>query len=126
MNPAARTVFYFGLYLYLVGLTLITVPNVLMNMLQMPETNEVWIRVVGVLVICIAFYYHMTALANVMAFFKYTIPTRFFVFISFTALALLDYVSPMIIGFGVIDLLGAIWTWISLPPKGLASTSASS
>ena len=117
MNPAARTVFYFGLYLYLVGLTLITVPNVLMNMLQMPETNEVWIRVVGVLVICIAFYYHLSASANILSFCTYTIPARMFVFVAFIAFALLKYVSPAIIGFGVIDLLGAIWTWSSLPKK---------
>ena len=121
MNPAARSVYFFGLYLYLVGVTLIFVPNVLMNMVRIPETNEVWIRVVGVLAFCIGYYYHRTARANMLAFFKHTIPTRILVFIAFTSFALLHYVSPMIIGFGVIDLLGAIWTWTSLPKKKLVS-----
>ncbi|MEI9912964.1 MAG: hypothetical protein WDO71_26980 [Bacteroidota bacterium] len=117
MTPAARSVFYFGLYLYITGITLIFVPNLLMDMLQMPETNEVWIRVVGVLVFCTGYYYHSTAKSNMLAFFKYTITTRILVFIAFTSFALLHYVSSAIIGFGIIDLLGAIWTWISLPPK---------
>jgi hypothetical protein len=121
MTPAARSVFYFGLYLYITGLTLIFVPNLLMDMLQMPETNEVWIRVVGVLAFTLGYYYHRTAKANMLAFFKHTIPTRILVFIAFTSFALLHYVSYMLIGFGLIDLLGAIWTWVSLPKKSLIS-----
>ncbi|HEY6502473.1 MAG TPA: hypothetical protein VIZ28_00740 [Chitinophagaceae bacterium] len=121
MTPAARSVFYFGLYLYLVGLTLVFLPNILLGVLQIPETNEVWIRVVGVLAFCIGYYYHRAGMANMLAFFKYTIPTRMLVFIAFTAFSLLGYVSPIIIGFGVIDLLGAIWTWTSLPKKKMIS-----
>lgn len=119
MKPAARSVYYFGLYLYVTGLTLIFVPNVLLNLLNIPETNEVWIRVAGVLAFCLGYYYHRTAKGNLLAFFKLTIPTRILVFISFAGFALLHYISPMIIGFGVIDLLGAIWTWTALPREKL-------
>ena len=47
MTPAAKSVYYFGFYLYLVGATLIFIPNFLLKTMGIPETNEVWIRVVG-------------------------------------------------------------------------------
>jgi hypothetical protein len=114
MTPAARSVCYFGFYLYVVGLTLIAVPNMFLQTLQLPETNEVWIRIVGVLAFGLGFYYHRTGVQNNVSFFKLTVPTRVFVFIAFTAFVLLNYVSPILIGIGVVDLLGAAWTYYAL------------
>jgi hypothetical protein len=54
-TAAAKSVFYFGIYLYVVAITLVFIPNVLLKTLLIPETNEVWIRVIGVLVFCIGF-----------------------------------------------------------------------
>ena len=114
MSSAAKSVYYFSFYLYLIGLTLILVPNLFLKTLQLPQSNEVWIRVVGVLVFCIGYYYHCTGAENIKALLKHTIPTRIFVCIAFTAFAALDYVSPVLVVFGVIDFLGALWTWITL------------
>ena len=114
MTAAAKSVYYFGFYLYMVGITLMAVPNFLLTTLKLPETNEVWIRVVGVLALAIGYYYHRAGAGNIYAFFKRTIPTRGFVFLTFFSFALLEYVSPMLILFGAVDLLGAAWTWIAL------------
>jgi hypothetical protein len=114
MTAAAKSVCYFGFYLYVTGITLIAAPNFLLTTLQLPNTNEVWIRVVGVLALCIGYYYHRAGAGNIQAFFKHTIPTRIFVFLSFTAFVLLNYVSPMLILFGAADFAGAIWTWWAL------------
>jgi hypothetical protein len=114
MTAAAKSVCYFGFYLYVTGITLIAAPNFLLTILQLPNTNEVWIRVVGVLALCIGYYYHRAGAGNIHAFFKHTIPTRIFVFLSFTAFVLLNYVSQMLILFGAADFAGAIWTWWAL------------
>jgi hypothetical protein len=114
MTPAARSVCYFGFYLYVVGVTLMAVPNMFLQTLQLPETNEVWIRVVGVLAFGLGFYYHRTSVQNNVAFFKLTVPTRVFVFIAFTAFVVLKYVPPILIGIGAVDLLGAAWTYYAL------------
>lgn len=114
MTPAARSVCYFGFYLYLVGLTLIAVPNMFLQTLQLPETKEVWIRMLGVVVFCLGFYYHRTGVQNNTAFFKLTIPTRIFVFISFIAFVLSGYAAPVMAGIGAVDLLGATWTYFAL------------
>jgi hypothetical protein len=120
MSAAAKSIYYFGFYLYLVGITLIAVPNFLLGIVQIPETNEVWIKVVGVLVVCLGYYYHRSGGNNDVAFCRLTVPTRIFVFLSFLTFALAGYVSKMIIGFGAIDLLGAVWTWLSLRKEGRA------
>ena len=114
MTAAARSVYYFGFYLYIMGITLIAIPNFFLKTLQLPETNEVWIRIVGVLALCLGYYYHRTGVQNNTAFFKLTIPTRILAFLSFTAFVLLKYSSPILIGIGAIDLLGAIWTMTAL------------
>jgi hypothetical protein len=114
MTPAARSVYYFGFYLYLTGLTLIAVPNMFLQALQLPETNEVWIRVLGVVVFGLGFYYHRTGVQNNTSFFRLTIPTRVFVFCSFTAFVLLGYTAPILAGIGAVDLLGAAWTYFAL------------
>lgn len=117
MSAAAKSVFYFGLYLYLVGLTLMIAPEFLLSLTQMPSTKEVWIRVVGVLTIAIAFYYQQAGSKNIVAFFPLTVVVRLFVFLSFIGLVLLNFVSPVLIVFGVVDFIGAVWTWRSLKKK---------
>jgi hypothetical protein len=114
MTASAKSVCYFGFYLYIVGITLMVAPNILLNTLQIPSTSEVWIRVVGVLAFCIGYYYHRAGAGNIHTFFKHTIPTRIFVFLAFCTFVLLNYVSPVLILFGAADLAGATWTWMAL------------
>jgi hypothetical protein len=117
MTAAAKSIFYFSFYLYLVGLTLIFIPNIFLKTIHLPETDEVWIRVAGMLVLILGFYYHFSAAANTISFFKLTIPARLFVLLTFTAFVLAGLVSPVLIAFGVIDALGAAWTWSALKKK---------
>ena len=114
MTAASRSVCYFGYYLYVTGLTLMIAPNFLLNMLKLPETKEVWIRILGVVVITIGHYYHRTGAENNHSFLKHTIASRIFVFFAFTAFVLADYVAPVLLLFGLIDLAGAIWTLMAL------------
>lgn len=114
MSAAAKSVYYFGFYLYATGLALVFIPNLFLSTFQIPETNEVWIRVVGVLATLIGFYYHQMGAANSPTFYKLTVVARIIVFIAFIGFVLLKFVSPMLAGFGIIDLLGAAWTFAAL------------
>jgi len=114
MTAAAKSVYYFGFYLYLVSATLLFFPNILLGTLGIPETNEVWIRVLGVIVGLLGFYYHQSGARNISAFFPLTIPTRIIVLLAFITLAVLKMASPMLISFGVVDFAGAIWTMTAL------------
>lgn len=114
MTAAAKSVYYFGIYLIIVSLTLVVMPNTLLSMFQLPETNEVWIRVVGVLVFNIGLLYLYMAPTNNAVFFAMSAYLRASIMVWFTLFVLLGFVSPMLILFGVVDLLGAVWTFTAL------------
>jgi len=118
MGNAARSVFVFGLYLAVIGAIFVTVPNFFLVLNRFPPTNEVWIRVVGVLVLCLAYYYVRAGRRGLTDFFRWTVTVRSFVFLAFCAFVLLRLTQPMLVVFGIIDLLGAIWTALALRGAG--------
>ena len=120
MSAAAKTVYYFSFYLYAVGLTLIFFPNFLLKTVGIPETNEVWIRIVGVLAFVIGYYYHNNAADNNLLFCRLTVRARFFVFICFLTFVLLEFVSPMLLLFGAVDAVSALWTWSALRKRNVS------
>jgi hypothetical protein len=111
---AARSVELFAYYIYLVGIVLVFAPNQLLRVLQLPETQEIWIRVLGVVVFALAAYYHRAGAKNEMIFVRFTVPIRIFVFVAFTLLVVLAGGPPVLILFGSADLLGALFTMWAL------------
>ena len=106
--------FVFGLYVAVIGIIMIVAPNFLLNAISRTSTNEVWIRVVGMLLFYLGFYYTQAARKEMTDFFRWTVYTRSTVIIFFAAFVLLGFAKPPMIMFGVIDLLGAIWTGLAL------------
>ena len=76
MNKAALSVRVFGIYLIVLGAWLLLAPNVLLRLFGMAATDEVWIRVVGMLVGFLGTYYVRAAAARFTPFFAWTIPVR--------------------------------------------------
>ncbi|HSF45958.1 MAG TPA: hypothetical protein VLA58_08095 [Chitinophagaceae bacterium] len=108
---AATTVRYFSFYLFVLAATLLFVPNLLLSVFQIQETNEVWIRVVGVLVICIAVYYYTMSALNSTPFLRLTVWVRLWVFAAFLGLWVAGVAPVQLILFGAIDAAAAIWTF---------------
>jgi hypothetical protein len=61
MTSASKSLYVFAIYLLVLGVLLIVIPNSLLSMFQIPETNEVWIRIAGVLTFSIGIYYFYMA-----------------------------------------------------------------
>ncbi len=114
MSRTAFTVKAFAVYLFILGVLLIGVPNVLLSIFGVPQTSEVWIRVVGVVVFNIGVFSWTAAKHEDKAFFRASVHTRFFVLAAFAAFALLGLASPMLVLFGSVDFVGAIWTHLTL------------
>jgi hypothetical protein len=114
MSKSARSVFVFGLYLVVLGIVLLVAPNFLLGIFAVPSTTEVWIRVVGMLVLFLGVYDTQAARKEMTDFFRWTVYLRSTVIIFFVVFVLLDMVRYPLILFGVIDLLGAIWTGSAL------------
>ncbi len=114
MSNSALSVFVFGLYLAVLGIVLLVAPNFLLGMFALTSTTEVWIRVVGMLVLFLGFYYTQAARKEMTDFFRWTVYLRSTVIVFFAVFVLLGFASPPLIMFGVVDLLGAIWTGLAL------------
>ena len=110
MSTSAKSVFYFGIYLLLTGLTLLTVPNILLGMFGLAETAEVWIRVVGMLVLLLGGYYITAARHELRPFFQMSVYLRASVMLFFAAFVGMGMVGAPLLLFGVIDMAGALWT----------------
>ena len=114
MSNSARSVLVFGLYLVVLGIVLLVAPNFLLGMFFLPSTTEVWIRIVGMLVLFLGFYYLQAARKEMTDFLRWTVYLRSTVIIFFVVFVLRGFTSPPLILFGVLDLLGAIWTGLAL------------
>lgn len=114
MTRAARSIVYFGVYVFVTGLVLLLVPNVLLSIFGLGSTTEVWIRVLGCVATALGAYYVVMGRAEATAFFEATLWGRGWIFLSFLGLVLVGMAKPPLVLFGVVDLLGAIWTWRAL------------
>ena len=110
MSNAAKSLFVFGVYLILLGMILLFVPNLLLSMFGFAETTEVWIRVIGVLVTILGIYYSLAAKAELNELFRWSVPARASVIFVFTVFVVLGLAPPALLIFGVIDLAAATWT----------------
>jgi len=118
MGRAAVSIFVFGIYLLVLGSTLVVAPAFLLGIFGLDAPQEVWIRVTGVVAGVLGFYYLFTARREAKDFFWATVWARPAVIVFFTAFVLLDLAEPVLILFGVVDLLGAAWTFAALRAEG--------
>lgn len=114
MTSAGKSVYYFGIYILIMGVSLAAIPNVVLSMFQIAETGEVWIRVLGGVVFTLGIYYVFMAPGNHVLFFSLTVYGRMAVFLGFVAFVLIGWGPVQLILFGLVDLAGATWTYIAL------------
>ena len=114
MSKSAFSAKAFAIYLFVVGAMLVVAPNVLLSFFLIPPTSEVWIHVVGVIAFMLGVYAWVAAKHEFKPFLAASVYTRFVVFVAFTTFAVMGLASPMIVLFGVADLLGGLWTYFAL------------
>ena len=114
MTKSAQTLFFFALYLFGLSVVLLVAPNLLLTTFRLPPTDEVWIRVVGMLVGFLGLYYVSAARANLLPILEMSVRARTSVPVFFGVFVAMGWVSPMLLLFGAVDLLGAIWTFLAL------------
>lgn len=64
MSKATVSIFVFGVYAMIAGLGFLLIPNLVLPVFGLPETTEVWIRVVGLLAFFVGGYYITAALQS--------------------------------------------------------------
>ncbi|WP_439517191.1 hypothetical protein [Hydrogenophaga sp.] len=114
MSHAAFTIKAFAVYLVALGASLVFVPNLMLSIFGFAPTNEVWIRVLGVVVFNLGWYYWYAAASEARPFFAASVATRVFALLAFSGLVVKGFAPPMLALFGVIDAAGGAWTWAAL------------
>jgi len=109
MGPAAMSFFVFGLYMTGLGIALVLAPNPLLSLVGIAETTEVWVRVVGVLVVVIGVLDVLIARADLRIVMRWGIYLRSGAAASLVAFAIANLVEPGILIFAAIDALSVAW-----------------
>lgn len=114
MSKAAFTVKASCVYILALGLALVLVPNLVLSILRMAPTGEVWIRVLGVVIVNIGIFFWVAARTESVALFRTSVVVRPLALLWFGAFVLLGLAPTMLLLFGVIEAAGALWTWLAL------------
>lgn len=93
---------------------MIFIPNIILTTFGFAETKEIWIRMLGLFTFTTGIYYFYSSLHNQHAFFRATIIGRLFFFLMSVVFVFVFYQSPMLALIGSVDLLGALWTYLTL------------
>jgi len=123
MSKSALSLFVFSIYLYLLGLILVVTPDTLLRIFKFPDADGLWIRVVGMLVIILGFYYSHAARTEIRPFFVWTVIARSSVLLFFIAFVVAGLAPPALILFGVIDFAAAMWTLFAIRSDTAAQSS---
>ena len=100
-----------GYYLAAIGGILLGAPNTMLGLVGLPPTDEVWIRVVGMLTWILSYASFQSARTRNLEYMTWSRNARFSVPFFLAAFVGLGFVGPAILPFGAIDLAGATWTW---------------
>lgn len=114
MTKSANSLFYFGVYVLLIGLTLCLVPDKFIAILKLPEIPLSWARLIGFLAIIIGGYEIISGRNNIRPLIKASIYLRLFFFLGVMFLFLSGQMTKEILPIGIIDLIGAIWTALAM------------
>lgn len=114
MRARDRSFLAFGIYLGIMGTSLVAVPETTLGAFGFDPPREVWVRVCGMLVLFLAFYYVQVARRRIVDFYLWTVQARMTVIVFFGAFVLFELAPPMLALFGVADFSFAFWTWRTL------------
>jgi hypothetical protein len=111
MSYLARTIWIYSFYLFMMGACLIFAPNLILGMFGFQHTTEIWIRLLGLFTFTAGIYYFQCSRYEQTEFFKATIIGRMFFFLMTILFVFVLAQSPMLAAIGVVDFVGALWSW---------------
>ena len=114
MSKSAFSLRVFSLYMLIFGVVLIANPNWLLSLFGVPETHEVWIRIVGMMILIVGFMDFMASGNEMRLLFRWSVYARLAVAIFLTGFVVSASAPPILLLFGTIDAGGAIWTGLCL------------
>lgn len=119
MNPACRTIYLFGFYPLIAGLSMIIAPALPLQILGWPIEGLDWIRMLGVVTMIVGYYYLQLGRNDVLTFCKYSAQMRLLIPLVFTGMVFAFGMDPLYIALTAVDFLGGVWTWNALRKQNI-------
>jgi hypothetical protein len=114
MSRAAISVFVWGIYMLVICFTFLFIPNIALPIFGFPTTEEIWIRGMAMLGICLGYFYIQTSRHEMTPFFRWKVHGHIFGVVCMALFAILQLARPTILLFAAADLLAGVWTWLAL------------
>ena len=114
MSNAAKSIFVHGIYLLGLAVVLLTIPNIPLKIFGLAETNEVWIRVVGMMSLVLGYYFVQSARRDETEFFRSTILPRSSAIVFFVIFVALGFAPINLLLLIAVDPVFIIWTVLAL------------
>lgn len=114
MTKSAVSLFCMGIYGLCLGLSLITIPNTIITLFHLPQINEGWARLIGILAIVISVYDMYFGKQNILPMIKLSMYVRFAFAIATILLVAFKQLPLGILFAGGIDAIGGLWTMLAL------------
>ena len=102
------------IYVLLTGLQLLFIPATLLGIFGFDAPTDVWIKVLGVLVLGLSIIYYLINRSGNKDVVLSTVWFRMFVAAGFLFLVISGEVKSALLLFGSIDVATAVWTWFEL------------
>ncbi len=115
MTRTGKSIFYFSFWVLACGFFLMVLPAYSLGMIGMVLPDYIVVRLFGMILIFL-FIYYITASKNpaFWPFYQITIYTRYSALLFVIIFVLLGWAKPIVIGFVIIDAIGATWTLLAL------------
>ena len=110
MTKSSLSILVFAIYLAILSVAFIFFPNPFIMLFGFEETTEIWIRILGFIIGVLAFYFFMAIVDNATHFYRRTVYTRLSTLPVFLAFIVLGMAPPVLLLFGIIDAVCALWT----------------
>lgn len=98
------------IYVLISGLQLLFIPNFLLVTFGLEPTSEIWIRILGMLVLALSFYYYAIYKNGGKEVVRATVQGRLFFCTGLSILVIMGMVKPVLMIFAIIETGLSLWT----------------
>jgi hypothetical protein len=114
MTSSGKSLFYFGIYVFSLGITSILIPETIVALIQLPAIHRGWMGVLGLLGLVIGTYNIYCGKENILPFIKASVYVRFGFALGTILLVLSGEMPFTLLLLGAPDAVGAAWTAMAL------------
>ncbi len=114
MKQSTLSMLVFAIYMAILCVVFIAFPNNFTALFGLDRPDGLWIRVLGMVLGILAFYYIIAVREGNRSFYRWTFYGRLVIFPTLAVFVALRIAPPIVLLFGAWDTACGIWTGIAL------------